>query len=96
MSFPIEFSYQDKTYHAIVSRISSGPVEYVVSDFDPKNQNWNDHFIYSVDESGEGLTWNTTNHKNYVPEVEGLIAKAILHKVQEMGFELGDRRYLGI
>jgi hypothetical protein len=57
ISFQILFSYYEKTYSALVKRISGTPIQYLVSILPPNNLKFQNPFVLTADIQSERIEY---------------------------------------
>ena len=82
LSFQILFLYYEKTYSAIVQRVSGNPIKYVVCIEPPNNLNFQNPFVLTADEDTGSIEFGRRN-------AYGSLAFTILLAVKSYCYEHG-------
>ncbi|MEP7111482.1 MAG: hypothetical protein ABI760_26040 [Ferruginibacter sp.] len=61
ISFQILFSYYEKSYSALVERVSGNPVQYMVCIEPPNNLNFQNPFVLTADTTTERIEYGRQN-----------------------------------
>jgi len=82
LSFKILFLYYEKTYSAMVRRVSGSPIKYIVCMEPPNQLNFQNPFVLTADENTGSIEYGIRN-------AYGSLAFTILLAVKEYCYENG-------
>lgn len=85
-NFNIEFDFDNLFYTAIVTRISSGSIQYHITDINPNSTLFPECIIMTWNYNEEKLEWGVS--ENYNPLFNYVMAGAIYKKLEELNISI--------